>query len=128
MALKSAGEKWLAELIDGEGLYVGLGRSSGGNTELTAAHGYSRTARVQLTPANLQVNSSNNRIEVIADVTIYTASDGSAEGATHILFYEAANSATGDFLFDAHPIGSTLTPAIGQQVNLEAGFYIDLAA
>ena len=126
MALTDAGEQWLAELIDAEGMYIGLGRSTGGRTELTTAHGYSRTARVQLAPANIRINPANRRLEVIADVTIYTANDGSAEGATHILFYKNANSTTGDYMFDPHPIGSTLTPTTGQAVNLDADFYIDL--
>ena len=124
MALTDTGEKFLADLVKSAGFYVGLSLAA---TELSTAHGYDRSSRAHVTPANLRVNSSNRRIEVVAALEIYRANDGSAIDATHVVFYAAADSPTGEYLFDPQVFGTNIAaPLSGQAVNLDAGYFIDL--
>ena len=84
MALTTAGKNFLVQhAIIGQTIYVALAVDG---TELSG-HGYSRLA---WGTGAKTLNETESRAQSSADLTVYTATDGSAQDANQAAFFDAA--------------------------------------
>ena len=111
MALTNEGKKVAMEGpgVFGTTRYLSLHLSS--KTELSG-HGYARKA---IRPADVSV--SNAGVATIANLDVYTASDGNAQDADKVAIYDASSG--GNLLYDIQDLNvDVAAPSNGQTFRL----------
>ena len=116
MAWTVAGKLLAANAFKAATRYAAL---SIGRNELTG-HGYSRGA---VTAADMDVAAATAQITINKNIEIYAPTDGSAQDATHISFWDAASG--GNPLLKPVAFADIDTPVEGQAVRIKSGMTID---
>ena len=90
-----------------------------GNVELSG-HGYSRGA---VTAADMDVDAASAQITINKHIVIYTPTDGNAQDATHLSFWDKATG--GNQLLAPVAFADIAAPVEGQAVRIKSGMTID---